>query len=285
MKRFLLLLLTGLAALTCAALAEGDWTLHESVLDYTILYPADLLDVYGVPEEEGGWNTDVFEPKFPGSGAQLTLAQVMDPDWPDWDAAGYRRLAVDEPNVELDVGMDMMYRAYVRNDGTAYAEEIRLQSPTDPMEYVFTLVFPADDPDGWQDVFEAMLETAAFPRLGAQPGSLTLRRDFTGGLTFTDVVVDPAAEPFWLYPEAGVIGLAVEKLTWDGDMVAAAEPVYTAERFTGGECLRIFCYGTDVYPALRVRCTGADGWEECWYIAESGRDGSLMLLSEMDLFD
>ena len=64
--------------------------------------------------------------------------------------------------------------------------------------------------------------------------------------------------------------------------IADTETLFTGD-FTGAECLRIFCYFPDGLPNLRVRCINRNGDRECWYLTESGRDGSLMLLDESAL--
>ena len=299
MRRIFCVLLA-LAVLPCFAAAEYDgWAYYESVLDFSIQYPADLLDVYGVPEEEEGWNSEVFEPVSGGDGALLTITRADETAWDEtWPESGFPdfkgntvrmdRVAVDEPGVELaEVPMDMHYGMYRSADGGTMAEVIVLESPTDDLDYVIIARFPADDGYGWQDIFDGMIETLEFPRLGASRGAFTLRYDFTGGIAFDEVTVDEGAEAMWLYAEPYVTDFVLEEVEWDDAAftVTGAKTLYTADRFSAEDkALCIYAWIPDMMPTLRFRGVDPDGTEQVWYISASGMDGSLMLLSEPDLF-
>lgn len=273
-----------------AGLADGeDWERYDSVFGFSILYPAEWMDAYGIPAEEAGWDTEMFAPRDE-SGAAMWCQMITDPALPDWEGEDWRRVTVDEPSVEMDVSLDMDYALYLSADGTEMVEEIRLLSPVSVLdcpagfEYVFDLRFPAADEAGWRETMERMLETVSFPPQAAEAGSFRLEFFEDRGLEFTDVWVDEEAEPIVLMPLRAVENFALEKLTWDDEafQVIETETLFAADALAPGDSLKIYCWFSDVLPDLRVRCVSENGEAECWYLFQSGRDGSLMLLSEAD---
>ncbi len=294
MKKILCLLFVLCLCLASCAAEEESLDFHESVLDYTVEYPSDLLTVYGVPEEEEGYNYDAFEP-LSGEAARLTVNVLSASQWPDWRNTGFpalltltpdaQKVVVDEPNVEMsEVSMDMTFAAYRSADGTRLAETAVLESPTDDTLYVVVAQFPADDPNGWQETFEYMMETMVFPRVGARGGAFVLSYSFPGGMEIREITIDEEAEPFWLYADPAVKNFALEEVVWDDSTFTVTEtkPLYETAVLSG-EALRIRSFIPDMLPTLRVRCVDEEGDEEIWYITESGMDGHLMLVSEADI--
>ena len=83
-------------------------------------------------------------------------------------------------------------------------------------------------------------------------------------------------------PLEEVTDFALEKLDWN-DFKYTASPVCVAAVLSPGQNLRIYTDIPDAMPNLRFRYTDGRGNPQCWYITQSGRDGSLMLLGESDL--
>lgn len=285
MKRIACALLTLALLFGLTAWAEEEeWETYESDFGYSIRYPASLVKADRA--SQAGEEMDLFVPKAGWNGAVMWCRLVTDPDAPDWEAEGYERQTVDEPSVEMaDVPLDMHYRLFESADWAEMLEEVRLADDDGGFEYVFDLRFPSLDEEGWREIFEAMLETVQYPPQGAVAGSFGLWFDLDGDISFEDVVVDEDADPIILYPDPGVRDFVLEEVVWDEETmtIEGAKPLYQAEEFTGAESLRIFCYIPDVLPTLRVRAVNAQGEAECWYIFQSGRDGSLLLLSESDV--
>ncbi|MBR4360859.1 MAG: hypothetical protein IKP32_09610 [Clostridia bacterium] len=292
MKRFFVLLLAAMLLTGCVSAAADvdDWALYESEMGYTMLYPDFLLEVRCVPSAETGLDAELFVPLEEDGAASMRCRQADDPDDSDWEDRGYRPMEMDEPDFEMYVPMEMRTALYLSPDGEEMVEEIRLESPVSMeafpagFEYVFDIRFPAEDQEDWRGIFECMLETLEFQPQPAEAGSFRL--DFfsggAAGMRFTPVVVDEDAEPLVLTPRANVTGFVLEKLDWDDDTfsVAGAEPLYAANILTPADHLEIFCWFSDVLPDLRVRCLNESGEAECWYLFQSGMDGSLLLLSE-----
>ena len=295
MKKIMVwMLLALLLLLYLPAGAEEDWATYVSVFGFSIQYPADLIDAYGVPAEEAGLDTEAFIPQDTEAGAALWCCMITDPGYPAWEEMGWQRVAVDEPSVEMqDVPFDRSYALYLAPDGAAMVEEIRLECPVSVLdcpagfEYVFDLRFPTSDPDGWRKLMEAMLETVEFLPQPAVAGSFRL--DFfqggAAGMRFIDVIVDEDAADIVLLPQYTVTDFALEKVTWNDEtfQIASSSPLYTADRLGPGDNLKITCWFSDVLPDLRIRCTNEAGDAECWYLFQSGFDGSLLLLSEEEV--
>ena len=291
MKRALTWLLAMALALSCCpALAdEDDWVAYESVLGFTVLYPDFLVRIDCVPSAETGLATERFVALDTEETAGMWCRQIDDPLYPDWEDRGYRRLEADEPTVVMDVAMDVRFALYLSPDGTEMVEEIRLEAPVSTeafpwgFDYVFDMTFPRDDPESWRYVFESIVETVEFPPQAAREGSFRL--DFfqggAAGMRFIDVIVDEEADPIVLLPLYEVTDFVLEEVTWDDETFAVSKvkTLYAAEKMGPGDNLKIFCWFSDVLPTLRVRCLNDEWGAECWYLSESGRDGSLLLLS------
>ena len=299
MKRFLCVLLV-LAMTPCAAaLADvEEWPFYESELEYTIQYPDHLMEMYDIPDGDEEWNSDVFVSLEGEKGVSFSVTRadesVWEEDWPENgfpDFSGGRepmnRVETDEPDIWLEVSMEAHYGLFESGDGTQMAQMIALSSPTDDPDYVILLRYPADDPDEWEYIFSLMLETIAFPYVGTTGGAFVLRYEFTGDADFDKVTVDEDAEAIWLYAEPYVTDFALESVEWNDEdfTISGVTPLYTADRLAAEEkVLCIFAEMPDMMPTLRIRGTDEEGTEEIWYISESGMDGSLILLSEADLF-
>ena len=276
MKRIVCLFLILPLLFSLSALAdEGDYEAFESDLGFSIMYPDSLVIPYGEDDE------NCFRPIQDGTGANLVCRMAAPEDGVGWGNLGYSPMVPEAVTPDLDLALPWDYAGYVSDDGREWVEELVVQAAYG--EYHFILTYPPEDPDEWGDVFRSMLETLEFPRQEAHAGSIDLLFDLNGDISYTDVVVDPEAEPVWLYPDA-VTALVLEKVDWNDEYftIADTETLFTGD-FTGAECLRIFCYFPDGLPNLRVRCINRNGDRECWYLAESGRDGSLMLLDESSL--
>lgn len=158
---------------------------------------------------------------------------------------------------------------------------------TDDLYHLY-VAYPQGDPDGWGEKLWEIMETMEFPPQAAEAGAIRL--DFfqggAAGMRFIDVIADEEAEPFVLRFREAVSDFALEKLIWNDEPfeIAEAETLYAADALSPGDNLKVFCWFSDVLPDLRVRCVNARGEKECWYLYESGRDGSLMLLSEEEMF-
>ena len=90
-----------------------------------------------------------------------------------------------------------------------------------------------------------------------------------------------------LIPLREMTDFALEYLDWDWDFddpePSVAMTLYAAAILAPGDNLRVSCYFEDIMPNLRVRYTDAEGEDQCFYLFQSGRDGSLMLLTESEL--
>lgn len=290
MKKIACLLLSLCLLLSVSALAEEEtegFEAYESPVGFTVRYDPSRIMAYSVPSGESGYDTDFFEPVADNTGAYLFSTLADSPDSPDWEGMGYQRVSMDEPDIELDERMDAAFRRFLSPDGKQTLDEIRLDLPGEMGECVFALIAPVSDPDGWRNELIRVLETVEFPAQEAEKGSFRLMFDQGGaaGMRFMDVLVDMEAEPIVLMPLDTVTGFSLEYLTWDDETfsVANARPIFTADPLSPGDNLRIHCYFTDMFPVLRVRCINSAGDAECWYIADSARDGSPLLLSEADV--
>lgn len=290
MKKTASILLALLLLLTCVCFAAADedaYKTYESPEGYTVMYPADRINAYGVPAEEIGYDADCFEPAAANTGAYMFSCVSQSPDWPDWAGMGYRRQEIDEPDIELEVNMETSYRRYLTADGLQMVDVIRMTRPDGAGDYVFVLGAPVNDPDGWRDELIAVLETVEFPPMGVRAGAFRL--DFANeddeeeeAAYFAEVTVDEEAESVVLTALDKVTGFVLEALAWDDEAMklADATALYSAAALSPGDSLRICCYFGEILPTLRVRCVNSAGENECWYLADSGMDGSLMLLSE-----
>ncbi|MBQ7454961.1 MAG: hypothetical protein IJS53_00840 [Clostridia bacterium] len=269
MKRFVCLL-AALALLPVFAFAETP--VYEDAYPFTLYYNEELF----VPGENGAWVLpNVLRPRDEASMASLSWYPLYDAETPE---------ASEEISLELDLALPCAYSVW-EADGTAF-EQLTVYATDEA--WVFLLLYPADDPDGWGAALRGALLTLEFPPQAAVAGSFRL--DFfqggAAGMRFLPVVVEEDADPFVLMPRDTVTDFVLERLEWDfeGFTVASAETVYAADVLEPGDNLLISSWFTDVLPTLRVRCVNAAGQAECWYLFQSGRDGSLMLWGE-DMFE
>lgn len=133
------------------------------------------------------------------------------------------------------------------------------------------------------------LLVALMMALGVLPGCADERgafrfEPFQGGamgMRFIDVTVDEDADILSLWPSQDVTDVVLEKLSWDAYL--SAEVVFRAERLASNEVVNLRAYLYDAMPAFRVTCVNAAGESERWYLADSGEDGSLLLLSAEEI--
>ncbi len=207
--------------------------------------------------------------------AGFVILQPFEPD-PSWPPAEDEETETERP-LELSVPY-----GYVSHPGKADILYISLSNAS-----FCVYVFAPDDDAIWKEELWEVLSTLEFP---PQP---VVNDDFlldyfqggAAGMRFIDVIHDEDAEPVTLVPYRDMKDFVLEALTWDGEACAVSEavPLYTADPLSPGDNLNIYCYFTDVFPNLRIRYTDENGNPQCWYITQSGRDGSLLLLAEGEL--
>ncbi len=276
MKRMISLLLA--LCLFCApALAEDLWEevdVFESRFGFTLFYPSDRLSVK--EEEWEGWAAECFRPVDPAAGPALMVCRGSRFSGGAWRDGP--RLETDEPDADPALPFDL--RVY--DGGDTVAEEWILAGAD--CDYAFILLYPKDDPDGFAEVFHDMLTLMDVP---AQPAQTEFfRLDYEAEWdreNFVDVVVDEDAEPMMLTVLRDVSDFALEYVDWEDFEPVSAEALYEESFLAKGDGVRIYAYIPDMLPNLRVSCRGTDGEEQCWYISQSGRDGSLLLLPENGL--
>ncbi|MBQ9263917.1 MAG: hypothetical protein IJ189_06845 [Clostridia bacterium] len=271
MKKLLCLLLT--LALLPLLPARAETAIYESPY-FTLSYDDALLTV---EEHEDG--VVLFLPRV-AMGMTGIWCQVMPSVYPDWSEDGF--LFAD---LEDDFDIAWPHACFIQpvDDGAYQLNTLCISAPD--AFYYLNVSYPNGDPDGWGAALWEMLHTLDLPAQPAIAGSFRL--DFfqggAAGMRFTDVVVDAEAEwPLTLRPQGEVTGFVLEKIAWDADTFKplSAQTLYAADRLSSGDNLNMYCFIPDVLPNLRIRCLNADGAEESWYISQSGRDGSLLLLSE-----
>lgn len=293
MKRWICVLLALAMLWSVSAWGEededGPLAEYESPLGFTIWYDDSLLGVLSGEDPRYGLPCDLFYPLDPSVNAGMTCTVLPNMAEPDWEAEGWTRVEVDEWEMEVSTSMNMSYRVFLSADGRETTEDIRLFSNVGGYgwdggyTYAFTLRFPADDPDDWRETMEDMLQWAYFPPQGFEVADFRL--DFfqggAAGMRFIDVIVDEEAEPIVLLPLRDMKDAALEWVEWDesGLEAVGAKTLYAAELLSPGDNLRIYSYFSDMMPNLRIRYTDAEGAEMIWYLADSGMDGSLLILS------
>ena len=319
MKRLFILLTVLVLIPSAAALADlEDWLLYEGQ-EFTIRYP-EYMQVYGVPEEETGWNMDVLEePDGTGEDGkpQILLAVIRADaaDWTQWQETGFpdtwgqiepmTRVEVDEPSVIPESDMRTHYLLYQSMDGKWMKKVIILETPVfeDP-DYVIISRYPSYDDGNYENILDWMIGFMTFPEkyadgtngnegpvngvTGGDDGfTFWLSREFYPKLVYEayPVKVDADGPFMWLYTDTEVTDLVVEKVEWDDETftVTAVTPVYSIDMLDPTYALCIRAYIPEMLPNLRIRATSFDGEEGCWYISESGEDGSLLLIPEEDL--
>lgn len=106
------------------------------------------------------------------------------------------------------------------------------------------------------------------------------------GIRFIDIHVDDEGAELCVRADQDVLGFRLEQITWDDMRQAEVKPLFTADLLPSDQALHIRAYLPEVMPTLCV-----SGWIggpfdshfECWYIMDSGEDGSLMLMSAGEL--
>ena len=278
MKRLCCIALA-LCFLCCAVpgVAEEDgegWTLFESRFGFTLLYPQDQISFW--EDEFDGEEAECFCPWEDHSGVAVLMCTGSHLSAGLWE--DQTPISLDE----TDVWLEYPYEMTAYTDGDVITEQW-IVSAADG-DCVFIIQYEVGDYQGWAPLFHSVLETLEFPN---QPAvNADFRLDFfqggAAGMRFIDVMAEEDAEPLVLLPLQDMKSVSLEKVSWDEDAFApaAAEAVYTAPILSPGDNLRVFCGFGDVLPTLRIRYMDADGLWQCLYIAQSGRDGSLLLIPE-----
>ena len=315
MKRLACLLLALAVLLPCAGAAADpeEWDYHTTA-DYTIRYPG-YIDIYGVPEEETGWNMEVLEDpegtSSTGSTVGIFIVYAGEDDWTYWlkrgsfpDERGHmekmRRETVDEPPVDPDTGMETSYALFRSLDGARAAEAFIFDAEGEGLDYVVVCRYPADDGGEYSDVLHWMMETLTFTNTsGPSSGTSGAPSGIRGSFLVTDVweydgyhtvikdvVVDKtSAGMYWIYVNSDVTKFKVEKLTWNDRTfkVKKARQLYSRKTLTTRDVIAIHDWLPEILPTVRIRAVNADGEEEVWYISTNEEDGSIILLSEEDV--
>ena len=282
MKRLVCLLLS-LVLLCCfPALAEEEdedefgesWEYLESRFGYSLWYNADQLTFW--TDEWEGETAEMLCPWEDESGVAVLIcrgSRFSAALWQDWTP-----VALENADLYLDVPYEMT--AYT--DGEIISEQW-IVSGAD-RDYVFILQYETEDPENWALLFRDTLSGLEFPNQPAENESFRL--DFfqggAAGMQFIDIKLDLDAAVLALMPLEEVTDFTLEKLDWN-DFKYTASPVCVADVLSPGQNLRIYTDIPDAMPNLRFRYTDGRGNAQCWYITQSGRDGSLMLLGENDL--
>lgn len=284
---------------------EREWTYYESPYGFSlwydagayliederedgavIIYPLALYTPLETPNE-AGW---IAVPKDETAQAGIRIKMSFQPVEADWTPPS-DHIPTDK---ELDVAWPYFCTTMNLEKGVPgpYTEDdLFVLLPS--CFFTAGIDYPQGDPDGWSEKLWDVLSTLEFP---PQP---VITDDFlldyfqggAAGMQFIDVVYDEDAEPITLVPYRDMKDFMLEAVAWefDADPGIVSDgfsvfPLYTADPLSPGNNLNIYCYFADVLPTLRIRYTDADGKDQCWYITQSGRDGSLLLLSEEEFF-
>ena len=282
MKRFLCVLLV-LCMLMGTALCENDRRQFESGYCFSLWYDDTRFAVDSWQDEERGL-VERFRFLDENAAAYLeisSLDEAVDEE-ERWWKQGLSPMDVYWVP-ELDLALPWHYACY-ENEYLIVEEWI---VTADSGLLSFAISHPIKDDRHWGEELFSILETVEFP---PQPAvSADFRLDFfqggAAGMRFTDLMVDEDAEPIVLIPLREMREFALEYLEWSMDTVTptVAMTLYTDAILSPGTNLRVSCYFADVLPNLRVRYTDADGAAQCFYLFQSGRDGSLLLLTESEL--
>ena len=295
MKKVILLLMILIAAvMLCAiAMAEEKWETYEGPLSMTIKYPKAIIEASRHSGEDGYVNEydriDLFVPRAGQTSARMTCALHDDPQFPFWEDYGYTKLEMDDSL--LDQIENSMYKTldmYMNPEGTEIVEELRMTYPINlEPEIVFDIFLPADDPDGWRDVFESMLSTLEFPPLGEEFAGI--RFDFYENVeknaSSEKIIVDEGAACYVLAFSGKISQFALEEVEWDDATfkIVNVKTLFKADLMSDGDQLDISCFFPDGLPKLRIRWS--DPWtkDRTYYLTMSGKDGSLHMLSASEL--
>ena len=301
MKRFCCVLLALFLTLPSAFAEEpeADWTYYESPEGFAlwydaqtflmeddrtdgaaVLYPRALYAVSDAPEGAG----ERYLPKDARSQACLRLEMLPGAVGADWTPPADKTPL----EIELDLAQPYFCVTSVIEDavsGSTVVDELYVLL-SEQFFYGYA-AYPASDPEGWGEQLWEVLFSLEFP---AQPAeNADFRLDFfqggAAGMQFIDVIADDEAEPFVILPLREMRDVALEALEWNDEdfSVAKARPLFLAPRLEAGQNLRVASYFDDILPNLRIRYTDAEGQAQCLYLFQSGRDGSMLLLSEDEL--
>ncbi len=290
MKRLFCILLA-LGLLVGAVLAEDgadddwdefgeNWEYFESRFGFSLWYNADQLTCWTDAFEDEP--AEMFCPWDDESGVAVLIcrgSRFSAALWDDWT-----RVDLDG----ADIWLDYPYEMTAYTDGEIISEQWIISAPD--ADYVFIIQYEVEDHQNWALLFRDTLSGLEFPGQPAENASFRL--DFfqggAAGMEFFDVVVDPDAAPLVLIPLEKVTDFALETVDWadadwDNLTPSAVSPVCVAGALSPGMNLRIYAYIPDILPDLRFRYVDGEGENQCWYISQSGRDGSLLLIAEDDL--
>lgn len=105
------------------------------------------------------------------------------------------------------------------------------------------------------------------------------------GIEFIPILVDEDTDNVLsLQPCCIVTNVRLEKLIWfEDNLQVDPEPLFQADVMEPNQILNITTWIPDTMPKLRIIATNPEGKQECWYISDSGEDGSLLLLPGEDL--
>ncbi len=270
--------------------------LYESRFTYTLRYPEKTVDARFVePYGDMDSGFDQFSVKEAGDQVYMICTLYTDYAYPFWEEElNYSKLKTDDTWLDqIETSMEKSLGLYLSPDGSEMVEELRLRYQKNLLDFVypeivFDMHYPADGQEQWGKLFESMLKTLEFPPLGDDVSSLEL--DFfngdQAGVEYTDIVVDEDEGPFVLHFSGKTDGFVLEQVEWDRETltVTKATPLYSADSMSAGNALKIYGYLADVLSEFRVRWT--DPWSEnCFYLTQSDKDGSLHFVNEADVFE
>lgn len=312
MKKLCCLLLTLAMLASCAAaLADPeDWEYHVTEA-YTIRYP-DYIRIYGVPEEETGWNMEVYEDPedrvTTGVPVMMIILTAGADDWTGWLETGafpdergetepMQRVPADEPPADISTGLETRYALFRSNDGTRMTEAFIFDPEEGDEDYVVLCRFPAEDGGWYSDVQHWMLETLTFagvepgaPALSGARGSFYVTADNWEYDGYHEVIADvdvdkDAFSRYFIFVTSDVTDFKAEKLTWNDSTfsVSKAQTLYTAKKLTPQNVISLWDWMPEIFPNVRFRAVNADGIEEIWYITTNEENGSMILLSEEEM--
>lgn len=289
-KAILLLMILITAVMLCAiAMAEGEWETYEGPLSMTIKYPKAIIEASRHSSEDEYVNEydriDLFVPRAEQTSARMTCALHDDPQFPFWEDYGYTKLEMDDSLLDqIESSMYKTLNMYMNPEGTEIVEELKMTYPINlEPEIVFDIFLPADDPDGWRNVFETMLSTLKFPPLGEEFAGI--RFDFYENVeknaSSEKIIVDEGAACYVLAFSGKTSQFALEEVEWDDATfrIVNVKTLFKADLMSDGDQLDISCFFPDGLPKLRIRWS--DPWtkDRTYYLTMSGKDGSLHMLS------
>lgn len=281
MKRLFCIVLA-VCLLTASGLCESDWyepeeggddwALLDSRFGFSLWYPEDMMCLW--TEEFNDETAEWLCPMEDESGVAAMICRGSRFSALLWD--GYTRISRDEPEVWLNYPYEMT--AYT--DGDIISEQWIISAPD--RDYVFIIQYETGDYQGWAPLFHEILGTVEFPD---QPAvTADFRLDYAQSETqFPDIVVDEDADPMTLTALGDVTDFVLELVDWENMEISSVSVLCIVYKFSPGDGLCIYAYIPDMLPNLRFRYRDANGEEKCWYISQSGRDGSLLMIGPDDL--